>query len=117
MMQTPTPSPPLREHVTYSEPPARNGAAIVSLICAILWPLIVFSIPVWNIATHFAPTPSWLGTLIGFSLAVLPLAGVILATIGLVRSFSLPQLVHSRWQAIVGLIFGVMWVGGYFLLG
>jgi uncharacterized membrane protein (DUF441 family) len=116
MLQTPTSHPPGRRSIT-ADFPRHNAPAITSLTCAILWPLVVFSVPVWNIATHFAPTPNWLGTLIGFSLAVLPLAGVILATIGLVRSFSQPQFVHSRWQAIVGLIFGVIWVGGYFLLG
>ena len=117
MLQTPTSHPPGSRPSISADFPRHNAPAIASLICAILWPLVVFSVPVWNIATHFAPTPNWLGTLVGFSLAVLPIAGVILATIGLVRSFSQPQFVHSRWQAIVGLIFGVIWVGGYFLLG
>src|SRR5262249_28081336 len=71
----------------------------------------------WNIATHFAPMPNWLGTLIGFGLTVLPAIAIMFAFVGLVRSFTQPQLRGSRWQAIVGLIFGMIWVGGYFLIG
>lgn len=116
MMQIPGPSPPRREHASYSDPPDHNVAAIFGLICAIVWPLIVYATPLWNIATHFAPMPQWLGLLIGFGLTALPAAAIMLAIVGLVRSFTQPRLRRSRWQAIVGLIFGVMWVGGYFLL-
>ena len=116
MMRIPAPTPSLRERATYSGPPAHNAAAIFSLVCAIAWPLIVFATPAWNITTRFAPMPNWLGTLGAFGLSILPVAAIILAIVGLVRSFTQPQLRRSRWQAIVGLIFGVMWAGGYFLL-
>jgi hypothetical protein len=119
MMQIPAPSPPRREHENYSDysdPSDHNVAAIFGLICDIVWPLIVYATPLWNIATHFAPMPQWLSVLISFGLTLLPAAAIMLAFVGLVRSFTQPQLRRSRWQAIVGLIFGVMWVGGYFLL-
>jgi hypothetical protein len=116
MLQLPVPSPPRPDHASYSGPPDHNVAAIFGLICAIVWPLGIYVTPLWNIATHFAPMPNWLGTLIAFGLTLLPAAAVILAIVGLVRSFTQPQLRGSRWQAIVGLIFGIMWVGGYFLL-
>lgn len=116
MMQIPAPSSAPREHAPSSGPPAHNTAAIFSLVCAILWPLVVYATPLWNIATHFAPIPQWLHVLIGFGLTALPAAGIILAIVGLVRSFTQPQLRRSGWQAIVGLIFGLMWLGGIFLL-
>jgi hypothetical protein len=117
MMQLPVPSPARPEHASYSGLPDHNVAAIFGLICAIAWPLIVYATPLWNSATHFAPIPNWLGTLLSFGFTVLPAATVIFAIVGLVRSFTQPQLRSSRWQAIVGLIFGIMWVGGYFLFG
>lgn len=116
MLRTPLSSAP-GDGRTYSGPPTRNVAAIAGLICAIAWPLIVYATPLWNIATHFAPMPQWLGFLISLGLTALPAATVILAVVGLARSFTQPQLRRSRWQAIVGLIFGMMWVGGYFLIG
>jgi hypothetical protein len=116
MMQIPVPSPPRPEHASYSGAPDHNVAAIFGLICAIAWPLSVAVTPLWNVTTHFAPMPHWLGALLAFGVTTLPAAGIIVAIVGLVRSFTQPQFRGSRWQAIVGLIFGIMWVGGYFLL-
>jgi hypothetical protein len=116
MRQRPVPAPPRPEHASYSAPPDHHGAAVVGLICAIAWPLGFFATLLWNRAAHFAPMPNWLLTLIGLGGTTLPAATVMFAVVGLVRAFTQPQLRGSRWQAIVGLIFGIMWVGGYFLL-
>jgi hypothetical protein len=100
----------------YTPPSERNAAAITSLICAILWPLCFSITPVWNATTNFAPVPEWVGTLVAFSLIILPPLGLITAVVGLVRSFSRPLLHRTHWQAIVGLIFGLMWLGYSFVL-
>jgi hypothetical protein len=115
MLQTPI-SPSPTPHVIYADPGRHNVAAIASLVCAILFPLTLYVSVGWNVWTHFAPEPDWLGTLIALWLTVLPAATILFGGVGLVRSFTRPQLRRSRWQAIVGLIFGVMWIGGYFLL-
>lgn len=116
MLQPPFPSTPAY-HARYTEPSTHNGAAILSLICAILWPFSFLITPFWNAQTQFAPMPDWLGTLLSFGFTLLPLVGIVSAVIGLVRSFTRPRRQPSRWQAIVGLIFGLMWIGAYFLIG
>lgn len=117
MLQTPIPHPPARER-TYPSLPRRNAPAIASLVCTILFPLAFYATPAWNIWTHFAPMPEWLGTLTAAGLTLLPAATILLAIVGLVRSFTRLQLRHTRWQAVVGLIFGIMWaLGAYFFFG
>ena len=117
MLQQPPISRTPAYHARYVEPSTHNGAAMLSLVCAILWPLSYLIIPFWNAQTHFAPMPDWLGTLLAFGFTSLPFIGFVSAVIGLVRSFTRPRLQPSRWQAIVGLIFGLMWIGAVFLIG
>jgi len=95
----------------YTPPAGRNAAAITSLVCAILWPLCLAVTPLWNWRTGFAPMPSWIGTFTGLFLTTLPPLGLISGGVGLVRSFTRPLLRRTHWQAIVGLIFGLMWLG------
>jgi hypothetical protein len=110
MMQIPAPTPPLRERATYSNPPTHNVAAVVSLICAILWPLTGLIPMLWDVVTTSAPGPQWWQPIFSITFGALPYVAVIAGVVGLVRSFTQPQLRRSRWQAIIGLIFGLMWV-------
>ncbi len=108
--------------VGYVSPSTRNTVAITSLVCAILWPLILFGYLLWNsrnctttgtitacTATEATAMPAWFSTTVSFLLYLLPPAGVISGTLGLVRSFTRPQL-HGRWLAVVGLLFGLLWL-------
>ncbi len=106
----------------YTRPSRRNGAAVASLVCAILWPLILFGYLLWNsrnctttgtitacTATEATAMPAWFSTTVSFLLYLLPPAGIISGTLGLVRSFTRPQL-HGRWLAVVGLLVGLLWL-------
>jgi hypothetical protein len=108
----------------YTPQSERNAAAITSLVCAILWPLILVAVLLWN-ASHctttdtgtyicsYSPTdatPTWFSTLTGFFLIILPPVGIFSSILGLVRSFTRPLLRRTRWQAIVGLIVGLTWL-------
>jgi hypothetical protein len=118
------PAPPLSDPspapAPYTPQSERNAAAITSLVCAILWPLVLLAVLLWN-ASHctttyictYTPTnatPTWFSTLTGFFLIVLPPVGIISGVLGLVRSYTRPLLHGTRWQAIVGLLFGLMWL-------
>ena len=103
----------------HTPPSERNSAAIISLVCAILWPLVLVAVLLWNsrgctttgtttTCTGNA-TPTWFSTITGFVLIVLPPAGIIGGILGLVRSFTRPQM-HGRLLAAIGLLFGLLWL-------
>jgi hypothetical protein len=104
---------------SYASLPKRNSAAITSLVCAILWPLILVAVLLWNSSRCTTTgamttcigtaTPAWFSTLTGVFLLILPPAGIITAVLGLVRSFNRPHI-HGRWLAVIGLIFGLLWL-------
>jgi hypothetical protein len=97
----------------------RNGAAVLSLICAVLWPLTVLVPAIFNLVTRGprlpgATLPQFLVTLMQVGFALLPIAGVIAGIVGLYRAWTQPAIQSSRWQAVVGLVLGCLWIIGIF---
>jgi hypothetical protein len=119
MIQMQAPYQPPRSPETHPLPAApsvHNVAANTSLACALLWVGCFFVTPIWIMATNTAIEPEWLSTLAGFGLFVLPPVGIITGLVGLVRSFTRPLLHASRWPAIVGLLFGCLWLAATLVL-
>jgi len=98
-----------------------NGAAILSLVCAVVWPLSFLVPAIFNIVTGGpklpGPTiPDGASFLLESGFALLPVVGILAGGIGLYRAKKRPTLKNTRWQALVGLLLGCLWVVGIFVL-
>ena len=98
-----------------------NGAAILSLICAVVWPLSFLIPAVFNVVTGGpklpAPIiPNAVSFLLESGFALLPIIGIVAGSIGLYRAMKRPALKSTRWQALVGLLLGCLWIIGIFVL-
>ena len=108
-------------HHEYRAPSNHNGAAILSLVCAVLWPLTIITMMLGNSMSN-APgasgeaLPEQVYTLLQCGFTVLPLVGIVAGGVGLYRAIRQPLLRRSRWLAIVGLLLGLLWFVGIFLL-
>ncbi|HEY7343376.1 MAG TPA: hypothetical protein VH591_21070 [Ktedonobacterales bacterium] len=108
-------------HAEYRAPSSHNGAAILSLVCAILWPLTIITMMLGNSVSN-APgasgeaLPEQVYTLLQCGFTLLPVAGIIAGSIGLYRAIQQPLLRKSRWLALAGLLLGCLWLVGIFLL-
>ncbi len=92
------------------QPPRRAGAVSLSLLCAVLWP-VSLGVPILiTVMTHSPALPDVVSTLEAFFLFVAPPVGIVSGLIGLYRSFKTPTLRASRFGAIVGLVFGCLWL-------
>ncbi|MGZ3585475.1 MAG: hypothetical protein ACXVCT_22255 [Ktedonobacterales bacterium] len=99
----------------------RNGAALLSLVCAVLWPLSFLVPAIFNVVTGGprlpgSTLPAPLTQLFQLGFAILPVASVIAGSIGIYRALSRSELRSTLWQAVVGLALGCMWLGGVFVL-
>ncbi|HEU4783951.1 MAG TPA: hypothetical protein VFS83_11470 [Ktedonobacterales bacterium] len=109
------------EYHEYRAPSNHNGAAILSLACAILWPLSIIIMMLGNSVSN-APgsagpvLPEQVYTLLQCGFTLLPLVGIVAGGVGLYRAIRQPLLRRSRWLALVGLLLGCLWLGGIFLL-
>jgi len=108
-------------HHEYRAPSNHNGAAILSLVCAILWPLTIITMMLANSASN-APgspgpaLPEQVYTLLQCGFMLLPVVGIIAGGVGLYRAAKQPQLQGTRWLAATGLLLGCLWLVGIFLL-
>lgn len=94
----------------------RNGAVSLSLVCAVLWP-VCLAVPILIMRVSGRPEyPDWVGALTGFGLVTTPVVGLIAGGAGLFRALKWPELRASRWGAIIGLIFGALWLAGTAIL-
>lgn len=98
-----------------------NGAAILSLVCAVVWPLSFLIPAVFNVVTGGpklpGPTiPDGVTFLLESGFALLPILGIVAGGIGLYRALKRPMLKSTRWQAVVGLLLGCLCVVGIFVL-
>ena len=81
-----------------------------------------FLIPaVFNVVTGGpkmpGPAPSdGVSFLLESGFALLPIIGIVAGGIGLYRALKWPMLKSTRWQAVVGLLLGCLWVIGIFVL-
>jgi hypothetical protein len=118
-MMQPMRSPSDSYHVTTTS--AHNGAAILSVVCAALWPLS-FLIPVLVNATTSGPRsaaaslPMFVDFLLACGFGLLPVVGVAVGSLGLYRAMSQPALRRTRWIAITGIVLNCLWFFGTFLL-
>ena len=99
----------------------RNGAALLSLVCAVLWPLSFLVPAIFNVVTGGprlpgSTLPAPLTQLFQLGFAILPVGSISAGSIGVYRALSQPGLRSTLWQAVVGLTFGCMWLGGVFVL-
>jgi hypothetical protein len=102
-----------------------NGAAILSVVCAILWPLTLTAILYVNSVANTSgpggsasPAPEPLSTLLSCGFSLLPLAGVFAGGIGLYRAIRQRRLRRSLWLALTGLLFGCLWfIAAYIVIG
>lgn len=109
----------------YTAPGEHNGLAILSIICAILWPLTLAAILYVNSVANTSgpgssasPPPEPLSTLLSCGFALLPVAGIIAGAIGLYRAIRHPRLRKSLLLAIPGLLLGCLWfITAYILIG
>lgn len=109
----------------YREPSEHNGAAILSIVCAILWPLATAAmfliVGVANVAGPGAtatPPPEPAYSLLDFAFLILPIMGFIAGAIGLYRAVKQPLLRNSRWWAVTGLALGILWcIVAYVIIG
>lgn len=98
-----------------------NGAALLSLNCAILWPLSFLVPATFNVVTGgprlpdpTLPEPLMQLSQLGF--AILPVASIVAGSIGVYHALSRPRLRSTLWQAVVGLALGCIWMVGVFVL-
>src|SRR5262249_41097559 len=103
---------PPGSRVQASAPPHHNSAVILSLICALLWP-ICYLVPPLTMQISNRPTfPDWLGTLTACGLVTTPVIGMLAGGVGLHRALRTRELRASWWCAVVGLVFGALWLVG-----
>ncbi len=107
-------------HHEYRAPAEHNGAAILSLVCAILWPLTIITMMLGNSASNAPGTPGpalpeQLYTLLQCGFTLLPVVGIIAGGVGLYRAIRQPQLHDTRWLALASLLLGCLWLVGIFL--
>ena len=105
----------------YVAPRTHNGGAVLSVVCALLWPLS-FLIPVLvNVATSGprsagTPLPMFVDFLLACGFGLLPVVGVAAGSLGLYRAMSQSALRRTRWLAITGNVLNCLWFFGTFLL-
>ena len=109
------------EYHEYRVPSDHNGAAILSLVCGVLWLLSIITMVLANSVSN-APgasgeaLPEQLYTLLQCGFTLLPMVGIIAGGVGLYRAIRQPQLHDTRWLALASLLLGCLWLGGIFLL-
>jgi len=109
------------EYHEYRVPSDHNGAAILSLVCGVLWLLSIITMVLANSVSN-APgasgeaLPEQVYTLLQCGVTLLPLVGIVAGGIGLYRAIRQPRLRRSRWLALAGLLLGCLWLVGIFLL-
>ncbi|MGE5335400.1 MAG: hypothetical protein ACM3N4_11915, partial [Nitrososphaerota archaeon] len=104
----PSSAPP---HYHDSEHQERNGAAVLSLICAIAWPPCLLIPVAFTIMTGGPKLPGpVLPQVAAFTVqcvfGLLPRAGIVAGVIGLYRAATQPQLRCTRGRALAGLLLG-----------
>ena len=125
---TPSPQsaqPAYGQRVEYVAPGERNGLAILSLVCAILWPLTLAAILYVNSMANTSgpgesasPAPEPLSTLLSCGFALLPVASIIAGGVGVYRALRHLRLRTSLWWALPGLLLGCFWfIAAYFVIG
>lgn len=113
------------EYLEYHALSNHNGAAILSLVCAILWPLTLAAMLYVNSVANTSgpgstasPAPEPLSTLLQCGFTMLPIAGIIAGGTSLYRAIRQPLLRRSRWLALVGLLLGCLWfITAYIFIG
>lgn len=98
-----------------------NSAAMLSLVCVVLWPLSLLIPAIFNVATGGprlpGPTlPVSLIQLFQTGFAILPIVGIIAGSVGVFHAVHRPELRSTLWQAVVGLALGCIWIVGVFVL-
>jgi hypothetical protein len=109
----------------YVAPRTHNGAAILSVVCAILWPLTLTAILYINSVANTSgagstalPAPEPLSTLLSCGFTMLPVIGIVAGGLGLYRAIGWPRLRRSLWLALTGLLFGCLWfIAAYIVIG
>ena len=124
MMQPPSSRPTYGQLVAVA-PNEHNSAGILSIACAILWPLTLGAILYVNSVANTsgpeataAPAPEPLSTLLQCGFSLLPVAGIIAGGISFYRAIRQRRLRRSLWLAVPGLLFGCLWfVAAYIVIG
>ena len=106
-------------------PRTHNGAAILSVVCAALWPLTLAAILYVNSVANTSgpggsasPAPEPLSTLLSCGFTLLPVIGIIAGGIGLYRAIRQQRLRRSLWLALPGLLLGCLWLtAAYIVIG
>ncbi|HEX8035934.1 MAG TPA: hypothetical protein VF510_18910 [Ktedonobacterales bacterium] len=98
-----------------------NSTAVLSLVCAVLWPLSFLVPAIFNVVTGGprlpgSTLPEPLIQLFQLGFAILPVASIIAGSVGVYRALSQHELRNTLWQAVVGLALGCMWLVGVFVL-
>ena len=124
MMQPPSSQPTYGQLVAVA-PNEHNSAAILSIICAVAWPLTLGAILYVNSVANTsgpgataAPAPEPLSTLLQCGFSLLPVAGIIAGGISFYRAIRQRRLRRSLWLAVPGLLFGCLWfIAAYIVIG
>jgi hypothetical protein len=111
------------EYHEYRVPSDHNGAAILSLVCGVLWLLSIITMVLANSVSN-APgasgeaLPEQVYTLLQCGVTLLPLVGIVAGGVGLYRAIRQPLPRRSRWLALVGLLLGCLWfITAYIFIG
>ena len=124
MMQPPSSQPTYGQLVAVA-PNEHNSAGILSIACAILWPLTLGAILYVNSVANTsgpgataAPAPEPLSTLLQCGFSLLPAGGIIAGGLGFYRAIRQRRLRRSLWLAVPGLLFGCLWfIAAYIVIG
>ena len=124
MMQPPSSQPTYGQLVAVA-PNEHNSSAILSIICAVAWPLTLGAILYVNSVANTsgpeataAPAPEPLSTLLQCGFSLLPVAGIIAGGISFYRAIRQRRLRRSLWLAVPGLLFGCLWfIAAYIVIG
>lgn len=117
--------PTQHEYHEYRAPSNHNGAAILSLVCVVLWPLTLAAMLYVNSVAITSgpgstalPAPEPLSTLLQCGFTMLPVAGIIAGGVGLYRAIRQPLPRRSRWLALAILLLGCLWfIAAYIFIG
>ena len=124
MMQPPSSQPTYGQLVAVA-PNEHNSAAILSIICAVAWPLTLGAILYVNSVANTSgpgatavPAPEPLSTLLQCGFSLLPAGGIIAGGLGFYRAIRQRRLRRSLWLAVPGLLFGCLWfIAAYIVIG
>lgn len=95
--------------------------AVLSVICAILWPLTILTMFLINVDHSISGSaspvqPEFAYFLLSCGFLLLPVVAIVAGAIGFFGALRQPAVRHSRWLALTGMLLGCVWLVATFVL-